>query len=964
VTQQKLDLQLKGLYTSPNNLSAVPQGALEIADNVVIDRINIVESRRGQTQYGSPLTIGNDQVNKLFNYASSLVLNYSDKMAYDSGNGNWITYSGSYIAPSNDYKMRSLEALKNFYFTTSKGIFKLDRLTATPRPAGVVEALSGTASLVGSSGFLIANSAVAYRLVWAYTDANGNLLRGAPSQRLIVTNAGPGDFDVTLNYLIPDTITTDYIYQIYRSTGTATSTDEPNDELQLVLQGNPSAAEIAAKSFTVTDTTPYSLMRQTIYTAPSQEGIENANYPPPYAVDMDIFKNSAFYANVRQKQQSTVTLISVGSPSFGFYTDATVGTTNLSPNLTTILSTTDLRVGMRIVGAGIPSNTYIKSILSGTSVEMTQNASATASVSVEFQDRFTIGNVDFWAGSANNPTTNTFKVETAFTPGDNIDETALNMIQVINTSTTNTSIYAYYLSGVGDLPGQLLFKERTLGGDQFFITSTAGSSFTPVLPAGNTITSISVADPTVITSVAHGFISGESVRIFNSNSTPNIDGQWVVTVLSADTFSIPIEVTVAGTTGTAILSSEAVVSDNDAKQNRVYASKNSQVESVPLYTYFDIGSANFPIQRVVALRDGIFFFKQDGIYRLSGETFSSWTVSLVDNTVTLKVPESAVPFNNQVFCFTTQGICAVTDSGVQIMSVPIENILLEISSEQFTNFVQSSFGVAYESSRQYMFFTVTEENDTFATQAFIYNSLTKTWTRWVMDRTCGVVNTSVNKLFMAQADTGQVLIERKSYTNDDYADEQYPVIIDEIISTTSIRLTGTSLVIAGMSLKQSGKSNIIKSVDYNTNIITLNDGRYTFIVGAADVYTPILNKVQWAPIDAENAGLLKQFSEITLAFRNAAFQSIDAEFKSNIVQAGQTVTIVNNSPVLGWGNFPWGEAPWGGELGGAAVLRTYVPRDIQRASWITLTLETQEAFTGFSLQGVSIIYNPMSSRFR
>ena len=145
--QQKLDLQLRGLYTSPNNLSAVPQGALEVADNVVIDRINIVESRRGQTQYGSPLSIGSSQVKKLFNYASSLILNYDDKMAYDSGNGNWVTYPGIYIAPSNDYKMRSLEALKNFYYTTSKGIYKIDKLNATPRPAGVVEALSGTYTL-------------------------------------------------------------------------------------------------------------------------------------------------------------------------------------------------------------------------------------------------------------------------------------------------------------------------------------------------------------------------------------------------------------------------------------------------------------------------------------------------------------------------------------------------------------------------------------------------------------------------------------------------------------------------------------------------------------------------------------------------------------------------------------------------------------------------------------------------
>lgn len=961
--QQKLDLQLRGLYTSPNNLSAVPQGALEIADNVVIDKINIVESRRGQTQYGSPLSIGDSQVNKLFNYASSLVVNYGDKMGYDAGGGNWVPYSGTYIAPSNDYKMRSLEAQRNFYFTTSKGIYKLDALAATPKLAGVVEALSGTFSLVGSSGFLVANSAVAYRILWTYTDANGNLLRGAPSQRLVVANAGPGDFDVQLTYLIPDTITTDYKYQIYRSTATASYSDTPNDELQLVLEGTPTPGEIAAKLFTVTDTTPYSLMGQTIYTAQSQEGIENANYPPPYAVDMDIFKNCAFYANVRQKQQATLTLISVGTPSFGYYEDATV-TANGTDTLTGIASTAAIRVGMRVVGADIGPGRYVAEILSGTSVRMTSAASGSGTNPVEFQDRFTIGSVNYWAGQVNDPATNTFLAETGFTPGDNIDETALNMIQIINTSPSNTTIYAYYLSGVGDLPGRILFKERTLGGEAFYITSTAGSSFTPVLPTGHVITAISQDNPTEITSTAHGLSSGMSVKIWDSNSTPSINGTHTVTVLDPNTFTVAVNVTVAGTSGNWAKAEEAVVSTNDAKQNRVYASKNSQVESVPLYTYFDIGSANFPIQRVVALRDGIFFFKQDGIYRLSGETFSSWTVSLVDNTVTLKVPESAVPFNNQVFCFTTQGICAVTDSGVQIMSVPIESTLLEISSDQFTNFVEASFGVAYESSRQYMFFTVTDEDDTFATQAFIYNSLTKTWTRWVMDRTCGVVNAAINKLFMAQADTGQVLIERKNYNNTDYADEQYDVIIDNVISDTQYETIGTSLIVAGMTMTQSGKRALVASVDYVNNIVTIVDTGVTFQAGAAIVFTPILNKVQWSPIDAENPGILKQFSELTLAFRNAAFTQIKAGFSTNIVNNVFEFDIINNAPGTGWGNFPWGEQPWGGSLGGQAVLRTYVPRNQQRASWLTLSLQTQEAFTGFSLQGVSIVFTPMDTRFQ
>ncbi len=1054
MSQQKLELQLKGLYTSPNNLSAIPQGALEIADNVVIDKPNIVESRRGQAQYGTALTIGSGQVNKVFNYASSMISHYDNKLAYDNGAGTWTNYSGTYEAPTSTLKMKSLEALRNFYFTTDAGIYKLDALANTPKRAGVVKALSGTYTVSGVTGFLVADSAVAYRLIWGYKDANNNLLLGAPSQRIVAANVAGYDVDVSLSFLIPDSITVDYFYQIYRSTGTATAADEPDDELQLVAQGNPTAAEITAKAFTVIDSTPYSLMRATIYTAPSQEGIANSNYEPPFAVDMDIFKGSAFYANTLQKQSLTVTIISAGQPSLGYVTNpssihtnttldglliaaslavqqltytadvsgnigneisitytgggtagaevVTVSGSAISVQIQNGVSTRNqiktavdasiaasalisvattganvaqataieaflvggfdtgmLNIGMRIIRTNVPTDTRVLSITSTSAIVMTKAATATTSgVTTEFQDRFSIGSVDYWAGSSNIVGTNTFFADSTGTPGENINETALNLIQIVNTSTSNTTLYGYYISGLEDLPGQILFEERLIGGVATNATSTNGTSFSPVLPNNLIITGNTLANPTIVTSLAHGLLNGASITITGSNSTPTINGTHVITYIGVDTFSIPVNVTVAGTLGYIVAVATLVESDNDAKQNRVAISKPSQVEAVPSYTYFDIGSANFGIDRVIALRDGIFFLKKDGIFRLSGESFSSYTVTLVDSTTALQVPESAVAFNNQVFCFADQGVVAITDSGVQILSVPIESDLLELASEQYTNFSTASFGVAYESSRQYMFFTVTDEADTFATQAYIYNTLTKSWTRWIMDRVCGVVNSSTNKLIMAEADTGQILQERKSYTNNDYADKQYSVVINSVDNATEMTLASVTNVTVGMTILQGAGLTVISLITGNVITVASTVG---FSAAAAIVYTPIDNHVQWAPIDAENPGILKQFSEVSFFFRNAAFTSITAEFQSNIVVGINEVSITNAS-LRGWGEFGWGDTEWGGSLGGSAVLRTYVPRERQRCSWLTLGLRSEESFTGFSLQGVSIMFNPMTPR--
>ena len=40
--QQVLNLKVSGLYTNPNQFSEIPQGALSIAENVVIDKGSVI----------------------------------------------------------------------------------------------------------------------------------------------------------------------------------------------------------------------------------------------------------------------------------------------------------------------------------------------------------------------------------------------------------------------------------------------------------------------------------------------------------------------------------------------------------------------------------------------------------------------------------------------------------------------------------------------------------------------------------------------------------------------------------------------------------------------------------------------------------------------------------------------------------------------------------------------------------
>jgi hypothetical protein len=408
-------------------------------------------------------------------------------------------------------------------------------------------------------------------------------------------------------------------------------------------------------------------------------------------------------------------------------------------------------------------------------------------------------------------------------------------------------------------------------------------------------------------------------------------------------------------------SGTSISSDNDAKQNRVAISKFQQPEAVPLLNALDVGSANFPIRRIVALRDSLFVFKQDGVFRITGDSTENFSVSMFDATVLLKVPESAIAFNNRVYAFTDQGVVAIADSESAIVSRPIEIALLELSSSEYPNFVNTSFAVGYEADRKYIFYTVSNSTDTYATQAWVLNTATNTWTRWNTARSCGIVNRLDDKLYTGHPTNFYVYRERKTFTPNDYADEEYTVNL--------VSYTGNALVVDDvsnltndMTIQQSQTRSRILSIDAGTNTVYLEDEK-TWSLAPITAYTPIDVRLEFTPIDAQNPGILKQFQEITLLFNDARFESIDVGFSTNFSKDPEYTEIVA-SVSGGWGSSPWGSAPWGsGGTSGLLALRTFVPTEKQRGLWLNLSLKNKEAFTAFGFQGVSLMMNPMSSRF-
>jgi len=103
---------------------------------------------------------------------------------------------------------------------------------------------------------------------------------------------------------------------------------------------------------------------------------------------------------------------------------------------------------------------------------------------------------------------------------------------------------------IGFDPKNQLPAKQTLKVESLFIRGSDFNMFTSVAGTPITITGNTAANPTVVTTATpHGLQTGQTITISGSNSTPSINGAQVVTVISATTFSVPVNVSVAGTAG-------------------------------------------------------------------------------------------------------------------------------------------------------------------------------------------------------------------------------------------------------------------------------------------------------------------------------------------------------------------------------------------------------------------------------
>jgi hypothetical protein len=340
---------------------------------------------------------------------------------------------------------------------------------------------------------------------------------------------------------------------------------------------------------------------------------------------------------------------------------------------------------------------------------------------------------------------------------------------------------------------------------------------------------------------------------------------------------------------------------------------------------------------------------------LTPQTLSS---ALFDNTTRIIGPDTAAVLANSVWMLSNQGVVAINDTGVEIKSDPIKDIVDRLTGPLLETTRALAVAEGYETAKKYILAVPDNEGDTFCPTELVYNYITQTWVTWDRDISCLHVAQNEDRLYIGNAESETISKERH---NGDYTD-----FCDEDLSQTIISITGDQVVldsvegiIDGDVLTQTSEIRaLVVGVDAATNTLTVEDDT-GIAVGAVTVKTSIQCRVQWKPVvNGNNPAFARQYSEGALIFRSTRFNFGDIGFFSDADISIERVPI-EGIAAGEWGLFPWDGVPWGGELRPQAV-RFLVPQNKQYASQLVPILTIQNALSTWTLQGISISANMIS----
>ena len=788
--------------------------------------------------------VGNElsqRAKSFLDFKNRLVVHDGQKLRYDStGSGDWVDWDGLYQAPDSSHRLKGVEARSSTYFVTANGVYKNDSLTNNPKLAGIPQALDISLSKVGSGGGFLTPDA----------QVSYRVVWGRKDDNDFLVLGAPSYQEVATNATTSVTMSASgsTVTVSHPSHGYATlDTISISSEDTAFEPGNKTIALLNSDEYTYTLTVPHT-------------GSGSGTAGKAFDVDLEF-------------------TIPDGIVDGDFYQ---IYRTALSADATTFPGDEH-----RLV------------------IERTVSSSDLSSKTISFSDD---SDSDFLGERLyTNPSEDGISQENRRPPF--AKDLALFKGYMFYANTRREH----------EIKVQLRSLNGISNGDTISI-HRPGSSVTYTFSSAEDIENrkflLSTSQPTASQNISETMKS--LVRVINRETedsdlyawycSGNDDAPGQVLLrgrsLSSDGFYLlASSSTVGGKFNPEIpTSGDRVSSSDESVPNGLARSKFEQPEAVP--NEEPVGSEESPTLRILPLRDSLIILKEEGVWRLSGESETSFVTKELDPTVRLKAPDTAVVLNNAVYCASTQGVVRIDEQGTALVSWPEENELKKVIS--LGTFAEKSFAVAYESERKYILFTPEDGSDKNSCLGWIYNYVTKEWTQWSKPVSCGAVLFDSDVLHMGHADDKYVLKERKTLTatgSSDYVDEDIPCSITSHTTTTDAEGDTVTMVTVTYDYparpiqpgflftygNEEATVTAVTTAGLNSFTLTLNEqismpvlqgavgagglfsGVFFGISGdesslQASIGLPIDSEVRWAPENAGISEMKKQFPYAAIYF--------------------------------------------------------------------------------------------------
>ncbi len=871
-------LSFKGLQTSPNNLGAGSEGALVVADNVTIRYPDVLEPRRGQAIDAFGSTVG-DHIKQVSFFEDKVVAHTGSVVQVSGASG---PLEGTYAAANADFRLKTAVAASTFFMATDKGVIALEESTSTvPRLSGIAEPLLPKATVVADPtspapdivGFLDPGKAVAYRVLFGYVDSHDAVHLGPPSARFTVKNTGTGQASVTLQVPLltapvdaSGAIVSGTFVRVYRSVMAATEA-LTGDELYLV---NETVIDTTVYGLDDTMTLPdtarqeFAVQSAPLYTNPTQGGLPND--APPFAEDIATWAEREWYANTNQPHSLTAQLIGVeggGTPD---------------------LPATGLRVGDTLTIAGVTFTGATSEDFANREFLVTTSSSAQVNISDTLESL--AGAVNAWA--ILNATT--FNIRAYLEPvvfGNDFLNFKIRFQRPTVDSTTNTSFIVTYRVQVKttvSISPPLAFP---------YLNQQAITLSAPL----NVKTDDYVRLAPLVSGTTYNLrvtsVSGNLVRVDSTTLPP---GTFTGTLSRLYGESVWTPDLSPGSRG------QGPVSDNERRVDYVYYSLPGEPEAVSAANFIPVGTSGKAIRRIVPQRDRLLVFKDEGTYAIYGDF--PFQVQLIDDTVAILAPDSAVAIGSTVMVLTEDGIMAITEGGIQMISKVIDSTLKPYWATDYRpTTATGAFGVAYESEKVFALFmpALSGTAVSYTARAYVFGLESQAWTTWSFStpRLCGRV--------------------------DPFTDTAY-----------------YGIGVGPWLVKDKNTSSILDYSDYTGGIVST---------------------VQWASTTLGSPYATKQAREIHLHYRDVR-QPLGQSLSSDFTLKTDIQSTCPSIPAWSPGDVSLSTEA----LIGPAVLprqfRKLIPQDNQRATYYTLGLTATTSSAGgyWALNGYSIVYENTSER--